>query len=79
MAKGKTAACPPSDIDAAISEVSTSYDFHRIQKVELNVMRLAFYELQYEKELDVAVVISEAKPSQRSLQHQMLHPSAGTY
>lgn len=50
-----------SDIDADISEVSTSYEFHRIQKVELNILRLAFYELQHEKALDAAVVISEAK------------------
>jgi N utilization substance protein B len=49
------------DIDADISEVSTSYDFHRIQKVEMNILRLAFFELQYEKELAVPIIISEAK------------------
>lgn len=49
------------DIDADISQVSTSYEFHRIQKAELNILRLAFYELQYEKELAVPIVISEAK------------------
>ncbi len=50
-----------SEIDAEISTVSTSYDFHRIQKVELAVLRLSCYEMLYEKKLVVPIIIAEAK------------------
>lgn len=49
------------EIDAEISVVSTSYDFHRIQKVELAVLRLSCYELVFEKKLAVPIIIAEAK------------------
>lgn len=49
------------DIDAEITAVSTSYDFHRIQKVELAVLRLSCYELVFEKKLAVPIIIAEAK------------------
>ncbi len=49
------------DIDAEISVVSTSYDFDRIQKVELAILRLSYYELLFEKKLAVSIVIAEAK------------------
>ncbi len=49
------------EIDADISAVSTSFDFHRIQKVELAVLRLSCYELIFEKKLSVNIVIAEAK------------------
>ncbi|MCE5295000.1 MAG: hypothetical protein LLF94_10380 [Chlamydiales bacterium] len=49
------------DVDAEISSVSTSYDFHRIQKVELAILRLSCYELLVEKKLAVPIVIAEAK------------------
>jgi len=49
------------EIDADISAVSTSYDFHRIQKVELAVLRLSCYELLFEKKLAASIVIAEAK------------------
>ncbi len=49
------------EIDSDISAVSTSYDFHRIQKVELAVLRLSCYELLFEKKLAAPIVIAEAK------------------
>ncbi len=49
------------DIDAEISAASTSFDFFRIQKVELAVLRLSCYELLFEKKLALAIVIAEAK------------------
>lgn len=49
------------EIDAEVSAVSTSYDFHRIQKVELAVLRLSCYELLFEKDLAPSIVIAEAK------------------
>jgi N utilization substance protein B len=49
------------EIDAAITKVSTSYDFERIGRVERNILRLAVYELVFEKKQDVAVIIAEAK------------------
>ena len=49
------------DIDEKITEISTSYDFFRIQKVELAILRLAFYELLFEKKLSVPIIIAEAK------------------
>lgn len=50
-----------ADIDAMIEQVSTSYDFYRIQKVELAVLRLSCYELVFEKKLVPSIVIAEAK------------------
>ncbi len=49
------------EIDSDIAAVSTSYDFHRIQKVELAVLRLSCYELLFEKKLAAPIVIAEAK------------------
>ena len=49
------------EIDAEISRVSTSYDFPRIQKVELAVLRLSCYELLFDKKLAASIVIAEAK------------------
>ena len=49
------------EIDAQISTVSTSFDFHRIQKVELAVLRLSCYELVFEKKLSASIIIAEAK------------------
>ena len=48
-------------IDSSIAKVSTSYEFERIGRVERNVLRLAVYEMLYEKELDTAIIIAEAK------------------
>ncbi len=48
------------DIDRLISNVSISYEFSRIQSVERNILRLAIYELLFEKELPPKVAIAEA-------------------
>lgn len=48
------------DIDAKIVEYSKSYEFHRIPKVELNVLRLAIYEMLYLPSLPPKVSIAEA-------------------
>lgn len=50
-----------SELDESITKFATSYDLHRIQKVELAILRLSAYELLFEKELEVAIVIAEAK------------------
>lgn len=48
------------DIDALIASASTSYDFERIQMVTKNILRLAVYELNFDKTIPPKVVISEA-------------------
>jgi transcription antitermination protein NusB len=45
--------------DAQIKQASISYDFNRISKIELNILRLALYEMQNEK-IPIEIVISEA-------------------
>lgn len=47
-------------IDEKIEQIATSYDFDRIQAIEKTALRLAGYELLYEKELPRSVVIAEA-------------------
>ena len=48
-------------LDAAISQVSTSYDLKRINYVERAILRLGVFELHVVKKLDPAIVIAEAK------------------
>lgn len=48
------------EIDTLISGISTSYDFSRIHKVTLSILRLAIYELLFEKVVPPKVVIAEA-------------------
>lgn len=49
------------EIDQEIAKVSTSYDITRIQGVELNILRLAIYEMKYdEAKLAPQIVIAEA-------------------
>ena len=48
------------DIDKAIKKHSESYDFLRISKVELNVLRLAIYEMKYDNNIPSKVAITEA-------------------
>ncbi len=45
--------------DKKIEQSSTSYAFDRISKVELSILRLAIYEMQYEN-IPFKIVISEA-------------------
>jgi N utilization substance protein B len=49
-----------SEIDAAISKTSQSYTFDRIQSVEINILRLAVYELLIESITPPKVIIAEA-------------------
>jgi N utilization substance protein B len=48
------------EIDAKITSFSKSYEFNRIPKVELNVLRLAVYEMLYLSSLPPKVSIAEA-------------------
>lgn len=47
------------ELDKQIKEASTSYDFDRISKVELSILRLALFEVQYDN-LPVQIAIAEA-------------------
>lgn len=48
------------ELDKLISQVSNSYDFDRIQRVEKNILRMGVYELIYDQEIPQKVAISEA-------------------
>jgi N utilization substance protein B len=48
------------EIDPLISSTSTSYNFDRIHKVTLSILRLALYELFIEKQIPPKVAIAEA-------------------
>jgi N utilization substance protein B len=48
------------EIDAKIAEVSTSYEFSRIQSVERNILRLGVYELLFDNTIPPKVAIAEA-------------------
>ena len=48
------------EVDALISKGSKSYDFSRISRVERNILRLAVFELFFEKSLPFKVIVSEA-------------------
>lgn len=49
-----------STIDAAIAKTAHGYAFERIQLVEKNILRLAIYELLFDKSIPPKVAISEA-------------------
>jgi N utilization substance protein B len=49
-----------TDVDEKIVRYSNSYEFHRIPKVELNVLRLAMYEMIYNPSVPPKVSIAEA-------------------
>ncbi|MFC2049442.1 transcription antitermination factor NusB [Chlamydiota bacterium] len=48
------------DLDRVIRHHSKAYSLERIKNVEVNVLRLAFYELLIEKEQNSKIIISEA-------------------
>jgi transcription antitermination protein NusB len=48
-----------SSIDVIIRKNSKDYRFERISKIELNILRLGFYEILYKK-LPLKIAISEA-------------------
>lgn len=50
-----------TQIDAAITEISTSYALDRIQSVERAILRLAVFELLVEKSIPHQIIIAEAK------------------
>ena len=47
-------------LDETIKKVCLGYELERIQTVELNILRLAIYEMLFEKELSKSIIISEA-------------------
>ncbi|MBN2478750.1 MAG: transcription antitermination factor NusB [Parachlamydiales bacterium] len=47
-------------IDEIIKENSKSYDFSRISKVELNILRLAIFEMYFDENIPCKVSIAEA-------------------
>lgn len=48
------------DIDGAIKNQLQSWDFNRIVKVELAILRLSVYSILYQKDIPMAVTINEA-------------------
>ena len=48
------------DIDSAIKNQLQSWDFNRIVKVELAILRLSVYSILYQKDIPMAVTINEA-------------------
>jgi len=48
------------DVDRRIAKASLAYDFHRIPKVELNILRLGVFELLYDEKIPPKVAIAEA-------------------
>ena len=48
------------EIDGMIAKTSDSWDFERISKVDLAIMRLAIYEILHEEEIAQSVSINEA-------------------
>ena len=48
------------ELDAAINRLSEGYDITRVTKVDLAILRMAFYDILYGKNYDVDVVIQRA-------------------
>ncbi|MCH5274690.1 MAG: transcription antitermination factor NusB [Lachnospiraceae bacterium] len=49
-----------SEIDGQINAKAENWDVSRMGKVELTLLRLALYEMQYDEEVPVSVAINEA-------------------
>ena len=49
-----------SEIDGEINTKAENWDVSRMGKVELTLLRLALYEMQYDEEVPVSVAINEA-------------------
>jgi len=47
-------------LDATIAKASEAYEFDRIHNIEKNILRLALFELQYDKDVPPKVAIAEA-------------------
>lgn len=49
-----------AEIDGQLSEKAENWSVERMGKVELTVLRLALYEMQYDEDVPVSVAINEA-------------------
>lgn len=49
-----------SDIDELLEHRVEGWQMNRIGRIELNILRLAIYELMHQREVDVATIIDEA-------------------
>ena len=49
-----------SELDADIDEASETWTVSRMSKIDLTIMRLAYYEMVYEESVPVQVAINEA-------------------
>ncbi|MCL2855332.1 MAG: transcription antitermination factor NusB [Defluviitaleaceae bacterium] len=47
-------------IDRIINKTAVDWDLHRIDKIDLAIMRLAIFEILHEKDIEAAVAINEA-------------------
>lgn len=48
------------EIDAVIKEYAKNWDFNRIAKIDLSILRLAIYEMLYRDDIPPIVTINEA-------------------
>ena len=48
------------EIDALLNEKSAGWKTKRMSKVDLNILRLAVYEMKYDEDVPVKVAINEA-------------------
>lgn len=49
-----------NEIDDSINQVAKGWQTSRMSKVDLTIIRLAYYEMKYEEEIPVGVAINEA-------------------
>ena len=47
-------------IDTKICEIASNWDFERIAKIDLSILRMAIYELLFRKDIPPVVTINEA-------------------
>ncbi|MCH2386700.1 MAG: transcription antitermination factor NusB [Opitutales bacterium] len=47
-------------IDTKIREIASNWDFERIAKIDLSILRMAIYELLFRKDIPPVVTINEA-------------------
>ncbi len=58
--KAKAILDQKEEIDQAIDGVATGWKTNRMGKVELSILRLAYYEMKYEESVPTSVAINEA-------------------
>ena len=49
-----------NDIDADINEAAEGWDVSRMSKIDLSIMRLAYYEMCFDETVPLQVAINEA-------------------